>query len=44
VHLEIREQSTGAQRIIDRLKDGGFVAAGKDLHGGTSDVTFERVG
>jgi FkbM family methyltransferase len=44
LHLEIREQSTGAQRIIDRLKDGGFVAAGKDLHGGTSDVTFERVG
>lgn len=43
VHLEIREQSKGAQRIIDLLKEGGFAAAGKDLHGGTSDVTFERV-
>lgn len=43
VHLEIREQSKGAQRIIDLLKEGGFAPAGKDMHGGTSDVTFSRV-
>lgn len=43
VHLEIREQSKGAQRIIDLLKEGGFASAGKEMHGGTSDVTFCRV-
>jgi FkbM family methyltransferase len=43
VHLEIREQSKGAHRIIDLLKDGGLAPAGRGLHGGSSDVTFSRV-
>ena len=43
VHLEIREQSKGAQRIIDLLKEGGLAPAGRGLHGGSSDVTFSRV-
>ena len=42
VHLEIREQSKGSQRILDRLKQGGFAATGKNAHGGSVDVTFGR--
>ena len=42
VHLEVREQSQGAQRILEMLKQGGFAPAGKDAHGGTADVTFVR--
>jgi len=42
VHLEIREQSKGGQRILDMLQRGGFAATGKDAHGGSMDVTFRR--
>jgi len=42
VHLEVREQSKGGQRILDVLKQGGFAATGKDAHGGSVDVTFRR--
>jgi FkbM family methyltransferase len=44
VHLEIREQSKGGQRILDVLKQSGLAVAGKALHGGSADVTFTRVG
>jgi FkbM family methyltransferase len=43
IHLEIREHSKGAQRILGLLKEGGFAPAGTETHGGTSDVTFVRV-
>jgi FkbM family methyltransferase len=43
VHLEIREQSKGGQRILDMLTQGGFTAAGKDVHGGSADLTFAKI-
>lgn len=42
VHLEIREQSKGGQRILDMLKEGGLAATSKALHGGSADLTFAR--
>jgi FkbM family methyltransferase len=43
MHLEVREQSKGGQRILDMLKQGGFAATGKDLHGGSADLTFAKI-
>ena len=43
LHLEVREQSKGGQRIIEMLKKQGFAATGKDTHGGSADLTFARV-
>jgi FkbM family methyltransferase len=42
LHIELREQSKGAQRITDMLTRHGFVAASRDAHGGSADVTFVR--
>ena len=42
LHLEVREQSKGGQRILDMLARSGFVATGRDVHGGSADVTFAR--
>ncbi len=42
LHLEVRETSKGGQRILDMLNQSGFVATGKDVHGGSADVTFAR--
>ena len=42
IHLELREASKGAQRIVEMLKESGFAARGKDVHGGSADVTFAR--
>ena len=44
VHLEVRETSKGAHRMLDMLNEGGFVATGRDVHGGSADLTFDRVG
>ena len=44
IHLEVRETSKGGQRILDMLNQGGFVATGKDVHGGSADLTFDRLG
>jgi FkbM family methyltransferase len=43
VHLEIREQSKGGQRILDVLKQSGFAATGRDVHGGSADLTFAKI-
>jgi FkbM family methyltransferase len=42
LHLEVRETSKGGQRILEMLNQSGFVATGKDVHGGSADVTFAR--
>ena len=42
IHLEVREKSKGGQRIIEMLKQSGFTAMGKDVHGGSADLTFKR--
>lgn len=42
IHLELREVSKGGQRILEMLNESGFVATGKDVHGGSVDVTFNR--
>jgi len=44
IHLELRDTSKGAQRILEMLKQSGFAAMGKDTHGGSADITFTRVG
>ena len=43
IHLEVREQSKGGQRIIEMLKQSGFTATGRDVHGGSADLTFAKV-
>jgi len=42
IHLEVREKSKGGQRIIEMLKQSGFTAMGKDVHGGSADLIFKR--
>jgi len=42
LHLEVREQSKGGQRILEMLRKQGFVPMSKDVHGGSMDVTFAR--
>lgn len=42
VHLEVREHSKGGQRIVDMLKQSGFVVASRDAHTGSTDLTFTR--
>ena len=42
IHLEVRDTSKGAQRILEMLKQSGFAAMSKDTHGGSTDVTFSR--
>jgi FkbM family methyltransferase len=42
VHLEMREHSKGGQRILEALKQSRFVPMGKDVHGGSADLTFAR--
>ena len=44
IHLEVRDTSKGAQRILEMLKQCGFAAMSKDTHGGSADITFTRVG
>ena len=44
LHLEVRESSKGGQRILDMLTQSGFVPTGKDVHGGSADLTFARRG
>lgn len=44
VHIEVREQSKGGQRIVEMMKQRGFVVASRDAHSGSADVTFERRG
>jgi FkbM family methyltransferase len=43
IHLEVRESSKGGQRILEMLSQSGFEAIGKDIHGGSADLTFNRV-
>jgi FkbM family methyltransferase len=42
IHLEVRETSKGGQRVLEMLKQSGFVETGKDVHGGSADLTFSR--
>ena len=42
LHIEIREQSKAAQRILAVLERSGFAVAGRDGHGGSADLTFAR--
>jgi len=42
IHLEVRDTSKGGQRILEMLSQSGFAPAGKDIHGGSADVTFVR--
>jgi hypothetical protein len=42
IHLEVRETSKGGQRVLEMLKQSGFAAPGKDVHGGSADLTFGR--
>jgi hypothetical protein len=39
--MELRESRAG-QRITTMLERCGFTLAARDVHGGTSDVTFAR--
>jgi len=41
IHMELRESKAG-QRITRMLERCGFTLASRDVHGGTSDVTFAR--
>lgn len=42
IHLEVRDSSKGGQRILQMLTQSGFAPVGKDIHGGSADVTFVR--
>jgi FkbM family methyltransferase len=42
IHLELRDTSKGAQRILEMLNQSGFAPISKDTHGGSADVTFAR--
>src|SRR5919201_4778593 len=42
IHLEVREVSKGGQRILEMLNQSGFVPTGRDVHGGSADITFAR--
>jgi FkbM family methyltransferase len=42
IHLEVRDTSKGAQRILEMLKQSGFAPTSKNTHGGSADVTFAR--
>jgi FkbM family methyltransferase len=42
IHLEVREHSKGGQRIIEMLNQSGLAATGRDVHGGSTDITFTR--
>ena len=42
IHLELCDTSEGAQRILEMLNQNGFVPVGKNVHGGSADVTFAR--
>jgi FkbM family methyltransferase len=42
LHLELRENSKGGQRIVDMLNQSDFAVTGKDVHGGSADLTFGR--
>jgi FkbM family methyltransferase len=42
IHLEVRETSKGGQRILEMLNERDFTPIGKDVHGGSADVTFGR--
>ena len=44
VHMELREQSKAAQRILEMLERSGFVVASRHVHGGSADLTFARPG
>src|SRR5688572_32341998 len=37
VHMEVREQSKGGQRIVDMLRQHGFAVAGRNSHTGRSE-------
>src|SRR5688572_3720270 len=43
VHMEVREQAKGGQRIVEMLRQHGFAVAGRNAHAGSTDVTFERL-
>lgn len=42
LHIEMREQSRGGQRIVQALAGVGFEIAERLLHGDTTDLTFAR--
>jgi FkbM family methyltransferase len=42
IHLEVRDTSKAGQRILEMLSQSGFAPVGKDIHGGSADVTFVR--
>jgi FkbM family methyltransferase len=42
IHLELRDTSKGAHRILQMLNQNDFVPTGKNVHGGSADVTFAR--
>jgi FkbM family methyltransferase len=44
IHIELRERSSGGQRIAKMLERCGFVITGRYHHGGSADVTFARPG
>ncbi len=44
LHLEVREQSKGGQRVMEMLTRAGFVVANRHSHGGSADLTFARPG
>jgi FkbM family methyltransferase len=44
IHLEVRETSKGGQRILEMLTQNGFAPTSRDVHGGSGDLTFARVG
>ena len=42
VHVELREQSKGGQRVLQTLQRCGLRLRDRSTHGGTTDVTFVR--
>ena len=42
VHVELREQSKGGQRVLQTLHQCGLTPRARSTHGGTTDVTFVR--
>lgn len=41
-HIELREESTGGQRILGMLRQCGFAPSAQTRHGGSSDWTFVK--
>jgi FkbM family methyltransferase len=42
LHIEVREQSRGGQRILEVLRQAGFAVVSRHPHGGSADLTFAR--